>query len=974
MSTGVNVGSIVAYMRMNTTGWNAGVIKVKKDSALLKSRMGKTFNGMANTGAMLTKKLTLPLVAVGVAGLKMAMDLNKGLAEVQTLIPGTGKRIDDLKKGLQEMSPVVGKFTSDLTGGLYEVISAFGDAPDTMEKLKVSAIAATAGMATTKDSIKLLSAVTKGYGDTSAVALGKVADLAFQTVKLGQTTYPELAASMGKVIPLAQTMNVSQEELFTTMATLTGVTGDAANVTTQLRGIFTAMTKPSEGMIQAMKDVGYTTGESMLKSEGFIGSLVKLTGTTDGTSIGLGKLFRNVRGLSGMLPLVNTLTGEYNRKLVEMGKSNGSANEAFKTVATGINATGFRLKQAGARLIIFAQKLGDMLMPVLSKLLDIVEPIISGLTSFIDNFKQLSKGTQNVVKALGLLIIAGPVVATVIGKIGLAYIGLNTALKANAVLSLKSKVGLAALGVAIAVGTTMAVMKLTKELGNLADAQEQVNKANKRSADAHDMLKSRLNAAIEKYGITNEQLKKYRASIKGSMKDKERDIKVYFMIMKAQKEYTKKKEAHIKALADEKIKVDELAAKVKKAEEDKKKAEIEAVKRSEKNKIRKAEQIEIEKEATEAMKEMSDWRMDFANTEHEKQAYQARERAKELIDRVKNSKGAGKKIVEIARALGLELQSIDDEARESKKEKEQAEIERQIEARQAKWEADVQEIAREDAQNSVKKEKLKQWYELQKAFLISHVGNDEDQKKKLLENLKGYYDEAAIKLTTHAKLEKFFNSKKMQMVGQAADAIGDIWKGLHQMKLDNMTREYTKEKAWIIANIEDHDERENALAKLDQRREEETAKVRRKIAIAEKASAMVQAGINIALAVTKAFAQGGFLGIFTGAVVAAAGAVQLALIASAPVGMREGGMTQRDGMAMLHKNEVVVPFERAEGLFNGGEGPAGGGGSVNIEHLHLSALNADGLADLAQHRLAPILQDLMRDGFLTVPQGAVSNG
>ena len=60
----------------------------------------------------------------------------------------------------------------------------------------------------------LLSAVTKGYGDTSAEAVQKAADLSFATVRLGQTTFPELAAAMGKVIPLASTLGVEQEQLF----------------------------------------------------------------------------------------------------------------------------------------------------------------------------------------------------------------------------------------------------------------------------------------------------------------------------------------------------------------------------------------------------------------------------------------------------------------------------------------------------------------------------------------------------------------------------------------------------------------------------------------------------------------------------------------------------------------------------------------------------------------------------------------
>lgn len=100
---------------------------------------------------------------------------------------------------------------------------------------------ATAGLAQTTEAINLTSAVTKGYGDATAEVVQHASDLASTTVRLGQTTFPELAASIGSVVPLAAALNVTQEELFGTMATFTGVTGNAAEVSTQLTSVLTAM-------------------------------------------------------------------------------------------------------------------------------------------------------------------------------------------------------------------------------------------------------------------------------------------------------------------------------------------------------------------------------------------------------------------------------------------------------------------------------------------------------------------------------------------------------------------------------------------------------------------------------------------------------------------------------------------------------------------------------------------------------------
>ncbi|WP_252722554.1 phage tail tape measure protein [Treponema phagedenis] len=142
---------------------------------------------------------TTAIAAVGIATAKMAVEFNEGFGKVQTLIPGATERIAELEENVLNLSPAVGKTTKDLTEGLYEIISAFGDSADSAKNLELAAKGATAGGATTKESIKLLSAVTKAYGNTSFEAQKRVSDLAFTTLKLGQTSMSDLAVSMQRV-------------------------------------------------------------------------------------------------------------------------------------------------------------------------------------------------------------------------------------------------------------------------------------------------------------------------------------------------------------------------------------------------------------------------------------------------------------------------------------------------------------------------------------------------------------------------------------------------------------------------------------------------------------------------------------------------------------------------------------------------------------------------------------------------------
>ena len=107
------------------------------------------------------------------------------MQNVATLLDGdVGGKVKSLGGEVKKISMDTGVSTGNLTSGLYEVVSAFGDTADSTKQLEIATKAAKAGNAETADSVKMLSAVTKGYGDTSAAAVQKAADLAFQTVKL----------------------------------------------------------------------------------------------------------------------------------------------------------------------------------------------------------------------------------------------------------------------------------------------------------------------------------------------------------------------------------------------------------------------------------------------------------------------------------------------------------------------------------------------------------------------------------------------------------------------------------------------------------------------------------------------------------------------------------------------------------------------------------------------------------------------
>ena len=326
---------------------------------------------------------TTALTAAATASVNMANKFNEGFSRVATLIPGATARIKELQENVLELSPAVGKTTQDLTDGLYEIISGFGDSADSAKTLTLAAKAAAAGSSTTKEAIALLSAVTKGYGDTSLDAQKKVSDLAFTTLKLGQTSMSELASSIQKTTSSSKELGVTQEELFSVFASGTGVIGGAAEVATKLQAAYTELMKPGDALLEAFEKLGVQTGAELIqKFGGLQGAFNALKKVADETGVAVNTLFGSAQAGSLVLYEAGAGAAKATASLEAMQNVVGATDEAFaETTEHGVNSFGFQLQQLQLNAQKMAIKLGQELIPALQTLLKPVMSIVNLLAN-----------------------------------------------------------------------------------------------------------------------------------------------------------------------------------------------------------------------------------------------------------------------------------------------------------------------------------------------------------------------------------------------------------------------------------------------------------------------------------------------------------------------------------------------------------------------------------------------------------------
>lgn len=938
-----SVGAIQSKLVLDTKGWKRSIAGVQSDTKKTESRFGKLSKSAGGLGQSLKMGIGAALLGIGVASIKAALDINKSMGQIATLIPGSTKRVQELKEQIQELGPAIGKSTDDLAAGAYQVISAYGDTSETMELLEINARAAAAGMSTTTEAINLTSAVTKGYGVVSAIATQKAADLAFQTVKLGQTTFPELAASMGRTIPLAATLNVKQEELFGTFATLTGVTGNAAEVSTQYAGILGALIKQTPLMTDTIKALRYESAKAMIADLGLVGSLKKLRKEAGQDNITLGKLIRRKEALTAVLALTGAQAKTFTEKLAQMKKAQYAANIAFKAMTTGVNATGHEFEKFKVSISVIAQKVGDALIPILSGLLSVVKPIITVFTTLIGVFNSIPGYIKLAVAAFALMRFSAGYIGFAILAVVKAFEALHESMKEDIRL-IKAR--------AKAEGSAMNLMMQFRKVANEQDKAFM--------ARGMERMRKRIEAIRKRSEVEKWSLGQTKKAIAEEISHLG---KAHLAVMQGLKLRSAEYRAWLKGvkLVNGKV-VDNTSATAK-------------------------EIIAIDQGVTDRIKELT---LD----EYQYAVYIAGQKRNLLLKDLDTEKNAEKDTtaakLAIHRQYNLEIaelnkQKLQDEtdtlvasliAEQEYQEEVDTMLIDQIDRHKEELSSfeefknemlfQRQSIDANDMQR--KKIELLKWRNLQKKSILENIKDEEMQTKALAILKKTYYEKLNELRENDGILAGFFRQKWVQETIKMINLLTSTFSQYYQSKLDKEKTEYEEKKAYIIANVEDEDERKKQLTALDEEYAKKEKELKKDKAIADKAAAIFSTIINTAQAISKAWTAGPFLGPVLAGIIAVLGAAQVAMIAAQPIPFEKGGIATSETIARVAEKEpeAIIPLSQLPEIL----GTEEGGGGINIT-FHIHSLDPANAKDIVIEQVIPILEEQLADQNFQIPTKAV---
>lgn len=395
----INLGTIFAQIGLDTSLLRAGVSKAKTQltkadrsiGGFVKRNEKKLIGfGLAGAGAV---------AAIGIASIKMAGDFDQSMRNVNTITKLSEKQFNELKEEVIDLSREVPLTTQELTEGLFNVASAGVEAADQMNFLTTASRAAVAGQADLGITVKGITGVIKGYGDEFANA-DKVADLFFKTNELGVTTFEELAGSMGKVVPIASALGVTQEELFASMATLTGVTGNTSEVVTQLKAAFTNLIKPSKEAQEIAAELGISFNATSIETLGLAGFLDQIKVATGGNVETMGKLFGSVEGLNAILALTGSSADKFEGNLLAMADAGGAATVAFSEQQKGLNN---QLKILKNNVNAIALDIGGKIIPALTDFTTRINELDDDTKDNISTVAQWGLGITGIIFGTALL-------------------------------------------------------------------------------------------------------------------------------------------------------------------------------------------------------------------------------------------------------------------------------------------------------------------------------------------------------------------------------------------------------------------------------------------------------------------------------------------------------------------------------------------------------------------------------------------
>lgn len=449
LTGGISLAPLVVELKADIAGFKSDMSKaaalgVTEANSISKSltNTAKVGEKLTSIGGNLTKFVSIPLAAVSAGAVSMALEFGNSFTKVSTLLDDGVVNFEDYKDAIIQGSNDSKVAIGDYTEAVYQSISAGVDQTEAIEFTTDAMDLARAGFTTGAASVDLLTTAINGYGLEASDAT-KISDMLIATQNAGKTTVDELASSMGKVIPIANSVNFGMEELSASYAQLTFNGIATAEAGTYLKSMLSELGKTGSDTDVALRELS-GKGFAQLKAEGVptadILNMLSQYAASSGKT--LKDMFGSVEAGTAALVLASQDGAQYNEFLKKIEGSAGSTQAAIDK----LNADPLeQLKGAINELKNAGIELGGAMAPAITEVADVISDLAHAFSGLSDEQQQFVVHAGLAVMAIGpLLSVAGTAVTTYT-KVKPLIAGINAGLSSLGTASTVASAGTAAM-------------------------------------------------------------------------------------------------------------------------------------------------------------------------------------------------------------------------------------------------------------------------------------------------------------------------------------------------------------------------------------------------------------------------------------------------------------------------------------------------------------------------------------------------
>jgi len=370
----------------------------------------KAGRSISSVGSNMTKSVTMPILGIGGAAIKLAADFEAGMDKVASISGATGDDLKKLSAKAEEMGNAT-KFSAKESADAFSYMAMAGwkteDMLNGIEGVMYLAGATGEDLATTSDIVTdALTAFGKSASDTNDFV-----DVLAKTASNANTDVGKMGETFKYVAPVAGALKYSYSDVAQAIGLMANSGIKASQAGTSLRSWLTRLASPTKQSAEAMDALGV----SMTDAKGNMKSLDQLMRETRESFAGLTKEQKAARaaqlagktGMAGLLAIVNSSDDDFNKLAKSIGDSNGAAKEMYNIANDNLNGQLTELKSKTEGLGIALGK----------KLIPLAEKLVTKIKGVVDKFSAMDSSTQKtIIKIAGIAAAIGPALL-VIGKL-----------------------------------------------------------------------------------------------------------------------------------------------------------------------------------------------------------------------------------------------------------------------------------------------------------------------------------------------------------------------------------------------------------------------------------------------------------------------------------------------------------------------------------------------------------------------------